>query len=130
VRDADVEKVVQAYGAVLQHDAPAPGCVADASKLPYPKEQIKQALITALRLTKDAPAREHLKVGYIQLANWQPGVGDVDLGFDASRVDQTDDIQKQAQRIVTQFSGYEKWAPIITAETRALESELRRLNLW
>jgi hypothetical protein len=130
ISHAEAEKVVQAYGAILQHSAPAPGCVADISKLPYPKEQIKQALITALRLTKDAPVREQLKGGYVLLANWQPGVGSTDLGLDISRIDQTDDTQKQAQQVVAQSSDFGKWTPIVNAEGHALESELRRMNLW
>lgn len=55
----DVEKIVQAYGATLEHNAPTPGCVADVSKLPYPKEEIKRALIVALRSTKDPKMRDH-----------------------------------------------------------------------
>lgn len=38
---AAAEKIVQDYGAVLGSSAPAPGCIADAGKLPHPKERIK-----------------------------------------------------------------------------------------
>jgi len=56
--DADMSpqqatEIIQRYGAVLEHAAPAPGCVADVSKLPFPKSQIKKALLIGLRSTAD-----------------------------------------------------------------------------
>ena len=48
------EKIIQEYGTILQTQAPTPGCVADVSKLPYPKLTIKKALIVALRSTFDS----------------------------------------------------------------------------
>jgi hypothetical protein len=39
------EKIIQDYGAILQSSAPLPGCVADVSKLPHPRERIKEALV-------------------------------------------------------------------------------------
>lgn len=62
--DTDFVRIVQAYGKFLETSAPVPGMVADASKLPYPKEQIKDAIVAALRSTDDPQIKEHLKVGY------------------------------------------------------------------
>lgn len=51
--DTDFVNIVQAYGKILETSAPVPGTVADASKLPYPKQQIKDAIVAALRSTDD-----------------------------------------------------------------------------
>jgi len=126
----EAEKIIQAYGAVLQAKAPAPGRVADASKLPFPKERIKAALIFGLKATNDQQMKEILKVGYIQLADWQEGVGENDIGLDLSNEDLDDDPVKLAQKIVDQGSGHKKWQPIIKAEQEKLQKELVDLGLW
>ena len=74
--------------------------------------------------------REHLKVGYVLLANWQPGVGARDLGLNVSHLDMTEDTRKLAEQVLAQSQDHKKSAPIVTAEMRELESELRRMNLW
>ena len=124
------EKIIQAYGAVLQTQAPTPGCVADTSKLPFPKEKIKAALIIGLKATTDQQTKEMLKVGYIQLADWQEGVGETDQGLDLSKMDLNDDPVKLAQEVVAQGSGREKWQPAVQAEQEKLEQELVDLGLW
>jgi hypothetical protein len=43
----------------------------DLRTLPYPKERIKQALLTLLRLTPPGAAREPLEFGYVRLGDWQ-----------------------------------------------------------
>jgi hypothetical protein len=45
--------------------------VRDVSTLPYPKERIKQALLTALKLMPPGAAREQLKSGFVILGDWQ-----------------------------------------------------------
>jgi NADPH-dependent ferric siderophore reductase len=70
MRPADVEEIVTAYGAVLAEPS-ALGSVRDLRSLPYSKEDIKTALMIALKVTVDAAIREHLKVGYISLADFQ-----------------------------------------------------------
>lgn len=128
--DRQAEKIMQAYGEALEHRAPAPGCFADSSKLPYPKAQIKEALVAAFRWTADPKAREVLKFGYLQLANWQPGVGESDAGLDMSRIGTLTDPGEQARQITALSAAYDEWAPIVRAEERELEAELRRLNFW
>jgi hypothetical protein len=100
------------------------------SKLPYPKEKIKEALIIGLGLTSDSQMREMIKVAYIHLADWQEGVGDTDLGLDLSKIDLDDDPTKLAGSISKQRAGYEKWAPIVNAEQKALQQELEDTGLW
>jgi len=124
------EKIIQDYGVILQTEAPTPGCVREVSKLPYPKEKIKEALIIGLGLTSDSQMREMIKVAYIQLADWQEGVGDTDLGLDLSKMNLDDDPTKLAESISKQSAGYEKWAPIVNAEQKALQQELEDTGLW
>ena len=123
-------EIIQEYGAVMEHDSPMPGCVADVGKLPYPKDQIKEALVIGLRATTDIQMRNFLQVGYLQLADWQEDVGDSDVGLDLTNIDPDADIMKLAESIVAQGDGSEKWSPIITAEQEILKSELIDLGFW
>jgi len=124
------EKIVQDYGAVVGSSAPAPGCVADVRNLPHSKERIKQALVFALRLTKEPQMREHLKVGYMSLADWQEGVGSETVGIHLTEMDLKADPLEVAKRIAPQASAREKWTPLVQAEQEALKSELQKLGLW
>ena len=92
--------------------------MADKSKLPFPKEKIKAALIIGLKATTDQRMREMLKVGYIQLADWQEGVGETDQGLDLANMDLNDDPVKLAQQVSTQGSDHEKMAACRTSRTR------------
>ena len=124
------EKIVQDYGAVLGSSAPAPGCVADVRNLPHSKERIKQALVFAIRLTKDPQMREQLKVGYISLADWQEDVGTDTVGIDLTKMDLNADPLEMAKRIASRGNAMEKWTPLVQAEQEALKSELQKLGLW
>lgn len=123
-------KIVQDYGAVLGSLAPAPGCVADVRNLPHPKEHIKQALVFAIRLTKDPRMQEQLKVGYISLADWQEGVGGGTMGIDLTSMDLNADPLEMAKRIALKGTAMEKWTPLVQAEQEALKAELQKLGLW
>ena len=127
---AMAEKIVRDYGAVLRSGAPTLGVVADVQELPHPKERIKEALVFALRSTADPKIREALTLGYIDLADWQEGVGNTRAGIDLTKMDPNEDPMKLAERIVAQSAGADKWIAVVEAERQALESELRRLNLW
>ena len=127
---AVAEKIVQDYGAVLGSTAPTPGCIADARKLPHSKERIKQALVFALRMTKEPQMREQLKVGYISLSDWQEGVGDATVGIDLINMDLNADPVELAKRITSQGAAAEKWMPKVEAEQEALKAELQKLGLW
>jgi len=121
---SELESIVQAYGDILGSGAPAPGCVADTSKLPYPKETIKAALIMALKLTEDPQTKGHLKGGYLDLSNWQEGVGDIDQGFNVSALDKNIDPQSMAEIIVEQTTSSEKWTTMAQKEYETLLQEL------
>jgi hypothetical protein len=124
------EKIIQDYGVVLQTQAPTPGCVSDADNLPYPKEKIKKALIIGLKSTQDPKMKEFLKIGYLQLADWQDGVGASDQGIDLSNLNLDNDPMKLAQSILDQNEDQEKWTHIVLSERETLERELRNLGLW
>lgn len=66
---AQVQRIVSSYGAVLEQSA---GLIRDINSLPFKKDQIKTALLTALGVTTDAKMREHLKAGFVSLADFQP----------------------------------------------------------
>jgi hypothetical protein len=126
----DSTAIIQEYGKTLETLVPTPGCVADGNKLPYPKEVIKKAIIAGLRSTENQQIREHLKVGYIPLADWQPGVGESDQGLDLSEIDMSQDTETLAKAILEQSSGSDKWAEITQKEQAALKQELQELGLW
>ena len=126
----EAEKIIHAYGAVLQRQAPTPGCVADTSKLPFLKEKIKAALIISLKATTDRQMREMLKGSYNHLANWQEGVGEADQGLDLLNMDLNNDPVTLAQQVLAQGSGHEKWQPVVEAEQEKLKQELFALGLW
>jgi hypothetical protein len=128
--DTDFVSIVQAYGKILETSAPVPGTVADASKLPYPKQQIKEAIVAALRSTDDPQIREHLKIGYIQLSDWQEGVGETNQGLDVSALDMNQDAESLAKAVFEQSSGSEKWTAMVQKEQEELKRELKTLGLW
>jgi hypothetical protein len=123
-------EIIQRFGTVLEHEAPAPGCVADASKLPFPKDKIRQALIIGLRANSDPKMKEMLKVAYVELANWQVGVGAADLGLDTSKLDTGGDVEALAQAVLNQTEGQDKWQQQVQAEQAASKSQLEGLGLW
>jgi hypothetical protein len=125
-----LQKIVQDYGACLEASDPAPGCVADINKLPHPKQHIKLAIVVALRLTDDPRMKEHLKFGYISLANWQAGVGEHTLGIDTTKLDLGADTVELAKQVAAQSKSMEKWSPLIQTEEQALKAELQQLCLW
>ena len=129
-QSSDATAIIQAYGKVLETSAPVPGCVADESKLPYPKETIKKAIIAGLRSTEDKQMKEHFKVGYIQLADWQPDIGENDQGLDLSAIDGSQDTESLASAVLEQSSGSEAWVAIAQKEQEALKQELEELGLW
>jgi hypothetical protein len=123
--------VASDYGAVLASSAaPAPGCVADARKLPHPKQDIKRALVYTLRIVEDPHMRNALKLCYVSLANWQEGIGDADVGIDFTRLDPNVDIHDLAKQITSHSPEWEKWSLKAKVERAALVGELQNLRLW
>lgn len=124
------EKIVQEYGAALRSVACPGRYVTDVRNLPHPKEHIKQALILALRLNTDPTEREALKIGYISLADWQEGVGDIPVSLDPTKMDLNADPIGLATQIAAQGDRLVKWLAVVKEEQEALKSELQKLGLW
>ncbi|HWR77167.1 MAG TPA: hypothetical protein VN283_08165 [Thiobacillus sp.] len=122
-------EIVSAYGAILE-TGPVPGTVADTSELPYPKDAIKIALVTLLTLTKEPSLREHLKLGYVSLADWQTGVGPSRVGIDATKLDVSLEPVELANRILAGDAAAKEWLPRARLEQEALIAELRELGHW
>lgn len=122
--------VVAEFGALLGTRAPAPGCVADATELPYPKEEIKRAILVILTETTDSQLREHLKFTYVSLADWQAGVGPTHQGLDATKLDRTVPVADLLNEIGARGEETKKWKTIVKAEEEALITELRELGFW
>ena len=128
--NTDFTQVVQDYGNILETSTPVPGTVADLKKLPYPKQQIKDSIIAALRNSDDQQMKEHLKFAYIQLSNWQEGVGESDQGLDLSSLDMSQDTESLAKAVLEQSSRTESWTDIVQKEQEALKQELLSMGLW
>ncbi len=126
----DAFTIVGNYGEILEKSAPAPGCAADVKKLPYPKKEIKEALIKVLKNTDDPQMKEHLKIGYISLSNWQEGVGEKDQGVDFSKIDRNQSAEDIARSMVSaeQALGGKDWSKVILDEQETLMQELESLG--
>lgn len=128
--NTEAEEVVQRYRRIMVDDATSLGCVADERKLPDSKERIKKALLLFLAEEDDEQAREHLKTGYILLANFQPGVGEENVGIHVTNKDMAGSPESERTKVVTQSDVYEKWQPIVDKEFEELVNDLRKLGYW
>ena len=126
----DTEAVVRAYGNVLEHSAPAPGCVADASRLPYPKETIEEALLAALRLSDDSTFKAHLRVAFLNLSQWHDGVGPVNQGLDLTRFSPDEIAKLSPNEILEMAPQNEQWTPVVQADLDRLARKLKETGLW
>lgn len=120
---AELQKIVVAYGDALASRKSRP---TDASQLPYPKATIKSALIAAIAVTEDAKMREWLRSAFVQLADWQEGIGPgphsmVDL-FGG------DGLREEAKRISEAGPSMLKIGAEVIAEMQALLAELKALG--
>lgn len=71
-----------------------------------------------------------LKICYISLANWQEGVGDVDIGVDFTKIEPTVDVHALAKQITAYDPPWERWSLKAKAERQSLVEELQKLGLW
>lgn len=117
--------VVADFGECLEKRAPVPGSVADVRELPYPKEEIKGAILLMLKAINDPKLREPLKFAYVSLGGWQAGVGPKHQGLDITKIDRSKSVFEQATEVAARGEEMEKWQPIIEAEQEALMAELR-----
>lgn len=125
-----IEAVVNAYGGLLAQGHAGSGVISDTKFLPYPKETIKAALITALRITTDKQMRENLKVAYISLADFQDGVGPNPIGVNLLGLDLNADPLGLAQTLANQSPMVADFQKKSDAEMQDLKGELVAKGLW
>lgn len=118
------ELIINAYGKTLEHLAPAPGTVADESKLPFPKDHIKQAILCALKATQLPTQKQALKVAYLQLADFQSGVGGKNAGLDLSNVDVSRLTQDDLLALANNMASSQDVVSKARAESEQLATEL------
>lgn len=123
-------KIINTFGEVLEKEAATAGSVKDVSRLPYPKKQIKLALIMGLMSVADPQMKEHLKTAYISLADWQEEVGEKTLGMNTMNMDPNQDVKELAKQVSQQMVGYDKWIPVVQTDLDRLQKELKDLGLW
>ncbi len=66
------QKIVRDYGVVIESLENQRGMLVPMSLLPYPKEDIRAALIRSIELTTDDVMKEALKVGLLFLDDYIP----------------------------------------------------------
>jgi hypothetical protein len=120
--------IAGSYSDVLEYSAPSPGTVADASKLPYPKALIKQAIILLLEINTDLQIKEQLIFAYLLLADWQEGVGNTNAGLDLSNMELTTGPAELAERVSAQDDADKMWTNKAEKERRQLRTELQELG--
>ena len=120
------QSIIRAYGPVLEEKGQKQLYVSDESKLPYPKEQIKKAILIALIISNDPDTKEMLKTGYLSLCLWQKGVGENDVmySFDPDIVNTNDSPEKILQDLKEAEKEMDSsWLTIINHDRHSLRQE-------
>jgi len=128
-------EVIRAMGKFLQAENPAPGCIADEKKLPFPKQHIRGAIVLALESRPPGALRELLKHLFLEIAYWQSDIGERDIGIDHAAVNgasraTTEAADDPARKIVVENNGVERWQKAIEDERSQAKSALERRGLW
>jgi hypothetical protein len=120
----DAQTIIRAYGAVMASG----NLVADISELPYPKPEIKAAIVSVLLCNPDSKIREQLRSAYVTLANWQEGVGPDPRAFDLTTHFRGDDIVAEAKRVSAASPAIMEMEGKVIAEMQRLLAELKALG--
>ncbi len=116
---AKAEKIFRDFGANLNAAKKAGFFIGDERDLPHSKKRIKEAILYALRVTKDPKMREELKSAYLSLAGWQPGIGKAKVMTPFS-------LWKM---VFFQRDELKKLTSVSDAERKVLQSELQQSGL-
>lgn len=116
---AKAEKIFRDFGSTLNAAKKAGVFIADERDLPHPKRLIKEAILYALRVTKQSEMREELKSAYLSLAGWQPGIGEAKV-MTLFMLWKTIFLQRDGVKTLTSAS---------EAERKTLQSELLQSGL-
>ena len=119
-------QIVHDYAAVLEHSAPAFGCVADARELPHSKRLIKDAIVVYLSHAACSVSRDALEVSYVALADWQEGVGHSHIRMPLFNADLPRSPGELYRRLAEQTpEDADKWIAIVISEMSALHEEIK-----
>jgi hypothetical protein len=77
----DRAQIISAYGKFIETRTMTPDEIADVKLLPFPKEELLEAICLELIREPDESKRSAMEVGAILLANFQEGVGDEPLSM-------------------------------------------------
>jgi len=123
----DAVEIIQAYAKCLENRALSTSVVTDSNKLPCSKEEIKAALLVAMNANIDPAQKKHLATGYVQLADFQSGVGDKVVGLDISNIDiDADGVDALAEQVSQSQQDFDSWTLRIDAEQKLLLEELKK----
>jgi hypothetical protein len=125
----EMNKIIQEYGSAMVYKAPPSGGVADVSSLPYPKSQIKKAIIQALYAVDGPEITTSLKDGYVKLSDWQEDVGEQSIGIDLSKFGMILDTDERVDAYLEQENQIEKWKDQVNDEMESLQDDLEKLGL-
>jgi hypothetical protein len=70
--DAEVMSLLERYGALIEKHSDA---YLDETWLPVDKDSMRSAFKSAWKMTTDSKTRNWIEVGWVLLANFQPGIG-------------------------------------------------------
>jgi hypothetical protein len=118
------KQIVVAYGAVLGNA----GVIADEQELPFSKAAIKQAILMVAPFASSSEARRSLRLAYLGLADFLPGVGAEPIL--RSRGEENPPVD--AEEIATFMKDLEKklkWLNRSATEAQRLMRELRDAGL-
>lgn len=135
--EKDPYDILQAYGAILEKMPVSPLQVADVQELPYPKEIIKEAVLSVLEITDDPQLQRNLFEAYHLLAHWQPEVGPNRVGVaNISRTNldiEKDELSEECLEELKSFLGdveeWKKWESTVRTEQEKLLKDLERYEL-
>jgi hypothetical protein len=121
-----VFRILNDYGAFLENSKASAYSIVDAQNLPWPKEQIKHAILIAIDSTSDEKTRDFLAAGLFYLPWCQAGVGATPVGLDFSdKTAHTTDAEKITNRLLPQMEAAAKWHPIMEAEQAEIKAALK-----
>lgn len=124
----DAIEIAQDYGGIMLHKSPAPFYISDVNKLPHPKDSIKQALMVILRTNGKQQVMDALKIGYLQLANWQEGVGETDLAL--GMVDNAINGVDSVRGATIHPDEVDRWNDVLEEERIMLKDDLVSIGVW
>jgi hypothetical protein len=126
----DAYEVINAYSKYIEDNRP--DNITDAKELPYPKDMIKVSFQLALLIDK-TKKREALAASYLLLANFQPGVCDMEISLDdVADPDlvgmQPDIFRALAKRLAKTSGEFLKWNELIEDERAMMKEDLRLID--